>query len=307
MSDRIDKAFKNAPRIPITDSSKIVLVSDCHRGTGDHNDNFADNENTYITAMRRYFAEGFTYIELGDGDELWETRKFGLITDENNHVFRLLSEFRREGRLHMVYGNHDMVKKSPKWRKKHLATYHNERTHCELPLFGDMDITEGLILDYSGVHGERRFRLLHGHQGDLICDRFWLLGRFLVRNVWRPMELIGLKDPRSTAENRRKQNKIERRLSSWAKNSGDFLIAGHTHRPRFPHRGAGERSDFSHYFNTGSCVHPRCITAIEISGGAISLVKWSVESRRDGVLFIGKTILEGPTSIVKLSEQQSRS
>ena len=28
------------------------------------------------------------------------------------------------------------------------------------------------------------------------------------------------------------------------------------------------------YYNTGSCVHPRCITGLEITPGAFTLVKW---------------------------------
>jgi UDP-2,3-diacylglucosamine pyrophosphatase LpxH len=295
MSDRISRVFERAPALDIDDSSKLILFSDCHRGSGDNNDNFASNENIYFTAMLRYFDEGYTYIELGDGDELWENRKFGLITDENNHIFWLLSEFHRENRLHMIHGNHDMVKRSANWRRKNLYGYYNERERRHLPLFGDMSVSEGLILRYRGADGERQLRLLHGHQGDPLCDRYWRLGRFLVRNVWRPLELIGVKDPRSTSENRRKRNTIERRLSAWANRSGELLIAGHTHRPQL--------SADSLYANTGSCVHPRCITGIEISGGAASLIKWGVETRSDGVLFIGRTVLEQPVKLSRIGER----
>jgi UDP-2,3-diacylglucosamine pyrophosphatase LpxH len=297
-TERISRVFKNAPVIHINDSSKIVIVSDCHRGTGDYNDNFADNESICFNALMRYFNDGYTYIELGDGDELWENRKFGLITDENNHIFWLLGEFAKAGRLHMILGNHDMVKKNPKWRKKNLSEYYNEREHSNLPLFGDMDVPEGLILEYGGgVHRENPLKLclLHGHQGDLLCDDWWRLGRFLVRNIWRPMELVGLKDPRSTAENRTKQNQIERRLSALANQRGDLIIAGHTHRPYFPSiTKSRDTAEYPRYFNTGSCVHPRCITAIEISRGSISLVKWGIRARTDGVMFIKKSVTGGP-------------
>ena len=68
------------------------------------------------------------------------------------------------------------------------------------------------------------------------------------------------------------------------------VIAGHTHRPRFP----VERDLF--YFNTGSCVHPRCITGIEIENGKIALVKWFIDvtSGVGGLMFINKEVLEGP-------------
>lgn len=290
-SSGISRAFDNAPRLIIDDSSNIVIMSDCHRGTGDRDDNFADNQNTYFTAMSRYYDMGFTYVELGDGDELWDNRDFRLIAEANSHIFWLLGKFRSENRFHMVYGNHDIVKRSAKWRKDNLSTYYDERTKRDLPLFGDMDATEGLILTHGAA--KRDIYLTHGHQGDLLNDGLWRLARFLVRYVWRPLELIGVKDPTSTAESAEKRNKVEERLSEWAKQNDAVLIAGHTHRPVFPKRGDPL------YFNDGSCVHPRCITAIEITKGAVSLVKWGVETRGDGTLSVGKTVLEGP---VRLSE-----
>ena len=51
------------------------------------------------------------------------------------------------------------------------------------------------------------------------------------------------------------------------------------------------------YFNDGSCVHPRCITAIEIIQDSIVLVKWSVKTKNDGTLFIGKDVLAGPRNL----------
>ena len=67
-----------------------------------------------------------------------------------------------------------------------------------------------------------------------------------------------------------------------------MLIAGHTHRPMFAEDGAPL------YFNTGSAVHPRCITALEINYGQIQLVKWFINTRLDGTLFIDRKILAGP-------------
>ena len=71
------------------------------------------------------------------------------------------------------------------------------------------------------------------------------------------------------------------------------MIAGHTHRPVFsePEEGC--------YFNTGSCVHPRCITCIEIERNNIMLVKWSVRPREDRSLFVEREVLEGPVSLSK--------
>jgi hypothetical protein len=37
---RISKAFEGALKLPLSDNSKYVLFSDCHRGVGTSNDNF---------------------------------------------------------------------------------------------------------------------------------------------------------------------------------------------------------------------------------------------------------------------------
>lgn len=77
MSDqsRIRHAFENAPVFPMNARMRYVLFSDCHRGDGSSNDNFLKNQNLYFTALRHYYDRGYIYIELGDGDELWENRK----------------------------------------------------------------------------------------------------------------------------------------------------------------------------------------------------------------------------------------
>ncbi len=72
---RLSRAFHNAPVLPLHMRSRYVLISDCHRGSGNSNDNFLKNQNLYFTALKHYYDCGFTYIELGDGDELWENRK----------------------------------------------------------------------------------------------------------------------------------------------------------------------------------------------------------------------------------------
>jgi len=291
-NSRVSRAFEHAPRLFINDKSNIVIMSDCHRGTGDGDDNFAGNSNTFFTALTRYYDAGFTYIELGDGDELWVNRDFGLIAEANDHIFRLLAKFRDEGRLRMIYGNHDIVKRSAKWRKNNLSTCYDEQAKCDVSLFGGMDVTEGLILTHRET--KRDIYLTHGHQGDLLNDKLWRVARFLVRYAWGPLELIGVKDPTNTAASMAKRNAVEQRLTEWAKLNDAALIAGHTHRISFPKKGDPL------YFNDGNCVHPRRVTAIEITRGTISLVKWAVETRDDGVLFVGKTITEGPAPLREL-------
>ncbi len=279
---RLDKSFRDAPVLPLYPHSKLVLFSDCHRGVGNSNDNFLKNQHLYFAALRHYYDSNFIYIELGDGDELWENRSLAAIREIHSNVFWLLSLFAQENRLHMLYGNHDHALEG-----------------CR-----DFPHHAGLILKICGfpeydAKTRRRIPhclelyLTHGHQADLLNSTLWKFARFLVRYIWKPMEQIGFLDPTSAAKNYRHRQKSEQRLSHWAIRNNCYLITGHTHRPML---GSPE----TRYFNTGSCVHPRCITCIEIENGAISLVKWFEDTTPERILFVSRAVLAGPLPLHEL-------
>ena len=54
-------------------------MSDMHRGDGTGSDDFAHNSLIFKCALDYYLDNGFTYIELGDGEELWENKGFDQI------------------------------------------------------------------------------------------------------------------------------------------------------------------------------------------------------------------------------------
>lgn len=184
---RLEKSFRKAPVIPLHSHSKVVLISDCHRGTGNSNDNFLKNQHLYYAALQYYYSRGFTYIEMGDGDELWENRSLSTIREIHSEVFWQLSLFEKEHRLYMLYGNHDHVMKNSS------DTYH-----------------EGIILKMCGCAQEDKnacpklhcleFYLTHGHQAELLNSTLWRLSRFLVRYLWKPLEQLGVLDPTSAAK-----------------------------------------------------------------------------------------------------------
>lgn len=275
---RFDRSFSHALTLPVDRHSRYVLFSDCHRGTGTSGDNFLKNQHLYFAALQHYLKEGFTYLELGDGDELWENRSFAQIKSIHNNSFWLLSQFYCRGRLHMLYGNHDMVKKYPRFAKCNCSTYPCS-TCQEEELFPGMPFHEAIILQNCGSGPD--IYLTHGHQASFLNSTLWRLSRFLVRYVWKPLELIGFLDPTSAAKNNTTKKRAERSASSWAKKRGVILITGHTHRPMMGDPG-------SPLFNTGSCVHPRCVTCIEISGFSLTLVKWTLLARPDRTLFVAR-------------------
>jgi UDP-2,3-diacylglucosamine pyrophosphatase LpxH len=291
---RLSQIFETADRIPIDDGSRIILMSDCHRGDGSQADDFFGNENLYISALNHYYNEGYTYIEIGDGDELWENKKLSVIINAHPESYRLLKQFHQDKRFYIIYGNHDMVKRNARYVKANLYEYYDKWEKDTVPLFENIKTHEGLVLEYTagGEGGPRRqILLVHGHQVDFLNSRLWKFAKFLVRYLWKPLELFGVKNPTSPAENQEKKEKIGRRLTEWTIKENKMLIGGHNHRPMFPEIGEPL------YFNDGSCVHPLFITGIEIDQGEIALIKWSVKVKGEGVLFVGKDYIAGPTKL----------
>lgn len=274
---RLNKSFKNAPVLPLGGGCKYVLFSDCHRGNGTHNDNFLKNQHLYVAALKYYYRRGFTYIELGDGDELWENRNIEQIKEIHSDVFHQLSLFYNENRLYMIYGNHDMVKKYSSYTRKKYSSFYCTSEQCTEPLFPGIMIYPGIVL--RDENAGKSLYLTHGHQASLLNSTLWPINCFLVRYVWKPLEQIGILDPTSAAKNYTTKQKSENRLTSWAKQHERTLITGHTHRPMVSTQNAP-------YLNTGSCVHPLCVTCIEVCGTRLTLVKWYMGSKENGVLYV---------------------
>lgn len=262
---RLNSDFTDVPTLPMTHYTKYVFFSDCHRGVGNNNDNFLKNQNNYFAALSHYYKNGYVYIEVGDGDELWENRDYKNIIDIHNNIFWLLSLFYRENRLFMLYGNHDMVKKNNKYVEKNCCKYFCSVSQEFDSLFQNMKYYSGLIIKSNA--SEITLNVTHGHQADTWNSVFWKLSRFLVRYLWSSLEYRGVLDPTSAAKNNTRKNKTEKKLINYATHKGLFLLTGHTHKPTL-----GAQNP--HYFNCGSCVHPRCITCIELTGFNIRLVKW---------------------------------
>lgn len=260
---RIDQAFEHAPCLTLTPSSKFVFMSDCHRGIGTANDNFLKNELIFLFALRTYYNSGYTYIELGDGDELWENQDFDKIQKTYEAVFSLLNHFKQEKRLYLLYGNHDLAK-------------------AEKSFSSDYDYYEGIIL--KDCITQKNIYLTHGHQADFFNSTLWKLSRFLVRYIWKPFELFGISDPTSAASNYQIKEQNEQRLNHWAIENHSILICGHTHRAL-----TGTRK--KPYFNSGCCIYPGSITALELTNRQLQLVKWNLQTKEDGTLYIARNPL----------------
>lgn len=143
---RISKGFETALVLPLNHSSKYVLMSDCHRGRGNANDNFLKNEYLYLAAMKFYFKKGFTYLELGDGDELWENRSIEEIKEMHKSSFQAIGDYYKNHRMYALYGNHDMIKKKTKKFQKYMLTCACDKNMCQ--------ISGAVFLEAAGSPGD---------------------------------------------------------------------------------------------------------------------------------------------------------
>ncbi|MGM0378260.1 MAG: serine/threonine protein phosphatase [Bacillota bacterium] len=285
-SQKLDKVYKKAKKMKFDNDSKLVFMSDAHRGDNSLSDDFAHNQNIYYYALNYYYNNDYTYIEAGDGDELWEHRKFKHLIHAHKDVYCLLKKMYENDQFIMLYGNHNMFFKHEYFVKKNLYKYYDEYDETVKDLFKGIKVHEALLLQHEKT--KKEILVTHGHQGDLMNDEIWGFMMFLSRYIWRFLNIIGFKNPASPSKNRHKRHKIEKNYSDWIKNNEKMMIIGHTHRPKFPKKGDPS------YFNCGCGVHPRSIFAIEINKGKIALVDWKVRPNKKGTLNITKKYLKGP-------------
>lgn len=293
----LDKAWaRNTKVIPLNAGTRLVIFSDIHRGTGDWADDFNHNSRIFACALDYYLRNKFTYVELGDGDELYENRRLTDIVLTHGDIFRRLQQFQARGRMCYLLGNHNGRMADRAWRKKELA----EARHFVPGLF------EGFTVYRTAILGDRVF-LFHGHQGDFLSKPFFEpLGRVLVRYMWRFLQAsFGFKDPTSAAQNVRKRTRLEKAFMDWARSRGRVAVSGHTHRPMFlslsKQQRLGGEAPTPYYFNPGSGVHPRCVTCLEVRDMSLALVKWHILA--DGLdrnrLRISRRVLPGCRTSLK--------
>jgi UDP-2,3-diacylglucosamine pyrophosphatase LpxH len=292
---RLTKAYKNAMVQYFDENSKYIFFSDSHRGDDSVSDEFARNQNLFLHALDYYYNNGYIYVEAGDGDELWEYPKFKYIRIAHSDVFTTLKKFYKKQRLIILYGNHNIYLKNIDYVHKNYDHYYDEYEQKTKRLFHGIIPIEALVLKSKNTG--QKILIVHGHQGDFINDQFWMISKFLMRNFWRYMHVVGFHNPSSPAKNLVKRHKIERNYNKWIAKHKIMLICGHTHRPKFP------KQYELPYYNTGCCINTRGITGIEITDNHIIMVEWRIRSDKEGRLLIERNIKRGPEPIEKYSKK----
>jgi predicted phosphodiesterase len=289
--------------IPVT-AVKTVIMSDHHKGAGNRADDFVKAEPNYLAALRYYEEQQFTYIALGDVEELWENDMEAVYNRYHGH-FPQEAAFMKRHDFYKIFGNHDLAwygggYTNKKWLKKMYGR--------SIPVY------EGLLLRITGLGRPLRFLLTHGHQGDAQSDgnRF---SKWFVANVWSKIQACLNVNVNTPAKDFLLRGRHNIMMYNWAAAQQNMvLITGHTHQPVFASlshieklrqdlekaaaqndtaaverlrleiaRRSGDAADSETgpmktpcYFNTGCCCFSDGdITAIEIENGLIRLVKWT--------------------------------
>jgi UDP-2,3-diacylglucosamine pyrophosphatase LpxH len=274
--------------LPEFERVRHITLTPGMKGDGTGADDFAQNSLIYRCALEYYLENGFTYIELGDAEELWENDNFDQIYITHTPVYELLAKFHdpipEKTRYIKAWGNHDLY-----W-KDNEAIYQS--------LFPGIHIYEAIVLNDSIL-------MIHGHQADPMCSGpVAAVSQFFVNHFWTEFQHLGVKDPTRAATNPGLCNEVDVRLHEWATRNDrgiTAVIAGHTHRTVFENLSLSEihlqtirfktvdvepleaKRD-PRYYNTGSCVHPLSITGLEIwfdNEIQYRLIKWHCDVDRN--------------------------
>lgn len=317
----LDRAVASASRgILDLEAAKCAILSDQHKGKRDKADDFLRCEPAYHAALGYYLEAGYELWTLGDVEELWECRPAEVMRSYGR-TLELEAEFHRLNRYRRFYGNHD-----DEWMREPAVR------RWLVPWFGSIEVIECLVLDVRKGDDELGTLVLaHGHQGSRVSDRNRKLSRWVVRNLWRPVQRLTGWKLTTPATSFVLRERHDRAMHAWAeRHSRVVLIAGHTHRPVFiPDPGSAElekrlaelklkglweeaaaaRAELEWlkvlekdgavesvkpcYFNTGCCCFSDgdC-TGIEIADGEIRLVRWPDDQGRPGRKVLRRARLE---------------
>ncbi len=229
VEDGLDEAFESCAWEEDFElgEDRLVIFSDHHKGKRDGADDFWVAERAYNAALGYYLEQEFKLAILGDAEELWENASPAEVFRCYERTRDLELDFLQSGGYWRFYGNHDLQWREPALLASHLGVPALQ-AHESLKLTVKRDgRPEGLIF------------LVHGHQGTPFSDRFWWVGKPVVRHVWARWQRHRKQSLNTPARNYNLREHHETAMTDWAmrpRASGrrqPILIAGHTHRPVF--------------------------------------------------------------------------
>ncbi|MEP6750873.1 MAG: metallophosphoesterase [Bacteroidota bacterium] len=305
-------------------AGRFIIFSDQHKGARDDADDFTLAEKNYTTALDHYYTNDFTFINLGDCEELWENTP-DVVMKYNKTVLQSETRFLLQNRYYRVFGNHDLEWKYPFQQALYLK-----------PVFGStLNVYEAVELQTQYNNKTYSIFLTHGHQGDKRSDGN-PVSQWIVAAIWTPIQRfldININTISDSSELVDAHNII---MYEWSTTQKQLIfISGHTHKPVFASldhidllthelnmaKLAGDETAikkfetdlatyskeyegkkfvksmaFPSYFNTGCCCFDDGdISGIEIEGGHIRLIKWET---KDGAAPARVVWQESPLSYI---------
>lgn len=285
-----------------TRNRRFAILSDLHMGNGRKPDDFKENEQATLNALKHYRKHGYALILLGDIEELWQFSADEIVDRYDRTIYKAIRAF-GDGLVYRVLGNHDIDWKTPDPIRKAKT----EQVHEAIKL--------------KDVNGNEKILLIHGHQGTKDSDKYSAISRGFVR-IYRDIEPYMKIDKTPAFPRSPILENYERERYKWAKKNKLILICGHSHRAVFCSRSKidnireelteiaktisadirtmgpmledkknlenqlideallnrninlGEKNPAPNYFNTGCGLYSNGITLIEIDDDVIKLVKW---------------------------------
>lgn len=204
---------------------KWILFSDHHKGGKNRADDFRLCETAYLNALEYYFEQGYNLCVMGDVDELWEEFA-GKVIRSNGLTFAAERKFHEAGRYIRIWGNHDEIWGDPTLVQKYLQGLYGVRR---------LEIPEAILFEVrSGETILGKIFLLHGHQGTQNEGEGAKIAKWVLHNIWRPIQIItgvSCNTPATDWQIRAERDKI---IYAWAASQPKLvLVAGHTHAPVF--------------------------------------------------------------------------
>ncbi|TXJ25906.1 MAG: metallophosphoesterase [Chitinophagaceae bacterium] len=307
--DTLSRSGKKGLIVPYElNSGKFIIFSDQHKGARDGADDFMMAEPNYLAALAHYEQEGYSFISLGDSEELWENSLLK-VKKYNQATFEAEKKFAERDAFVKVIGNHDLY-----WGNDPFAWWQLKHIYGK-----EIKIYEGLVLSTEIGAGPFNIFCTHGHQGDAQSDGNWF-SKFFVAQIWAPFQAYLRINSNTAAYDDEKKTLHNEIMYEWSSSQKDtLLITGHTHQPVFESLTHIERlykqfqaaemnkdreaiaslyaeirrreKEFTSvavdyqtmrpsYFNSGCCCFiDGDITGIEISDASIRLIKWT---KKDG-------------------------
>jgi len=206
---------QNIKELSQNSNTKYAIFSDLHLGDGKKADNFSRNEETMRFALNYYKENGYSLIFLGDVEDLWQFHLNKIQGRYDEKIYTLIRSF-TDKKVYRIFGNHD---REWEWKRPPDPLLNDDGMRHRTP--------ETIKL------GNDIF-LLHGHQGDYLCDKVARFSKFLSRRA-KPLvstfKMFGYEN-RSATKSQIPKNR-ERLYYNWANGKKVILISGHTHNAIF--------------------------------------------------------------------------